>query len=92
MSYDKDKIDSDNMLFMSNESIIFNIGQGRHETVKYIGPAENDSGLKHQIKKADDTEFLVNGVMLCSLNQPDISSVPVTVEQYALELPNLTTQ
>ena len=85
--YDEDKIDSDNMLFMSNGSIIFNSGQGGHETVKYIGPTENDSGLKHQIKKADDTEFLVDEVMLRLSNQPDISSVPVTAEQYVLELP-----
>jgi hypothetical protein len=75
---------------MANKSITFNNGKGKHNVVSYIGPSEKEIGLKHQIKTSDDSELIVNGVMLKSLDQPDISSVPVTIEQYVSELPNLT--
>ena len=77
---------------MADESITFNNCQGKHKVVSYIGPSDRENGLKYQIKTSDSSELLVDGVMLKSLDQPDISSVPVTVEQYASELPNLTTQ
>ena len=89
--FNDDEIECDNMLFIADESVTFNNGKGEHNVVSYIGPSERENGLKHQIKTSDDTELLVDGVMLKSLDQPDISSVPITIEQYASELPNLTT-
>jgi hypothetical protein len=34
--------------------------------------------------------FFVDGILLSSLDFPDIATIPVTVEQYAVELPKLT--
>ena len=88
--YNEDEIECDNMLFMADESVTFNNSKGDHKVVSYIGPSERENGLKHKIKTSKNSELLVDGVMLQSLDQPDISSVPVTVEQYASKLPNLT--
>ena len=65
---------------MADESVTFNSGKGEHNVVSYIGPSERENSLKDQIKTSDDSELLVNGVMLRSLDQPDISSVPITIE------------
>jgi hypothetical protein len=48
--------------------------------------------LKHRIRTQHDTKFLVDGVLLCSLDAPDISTVPLSAEQYAIELPKFTHQ
>jgi hypothetical protein len=48
--------------------------------------------LKLRIRTQHDTKFLVDGVFLCSLDAPDISTGPVFVEQYAIELPKKTHQ
>ena len=38
VSYNEDKIEYDNMLFMADESITFNNGKSEHNVVSYIGP------------------------------------------------------
>ena len=78
------------MLFMADESIKFNNGQGDQDIVTYLGPMEHEHGLKHKIINSSSKEFLVDGVMLLPLEEPDIASVPATIEHYASELPNLT--
>jgi hypothetical protein len=49
-----------------------------------------DGTLKHKIWTRNDTEFAVDGILLSSLNKPDIPRIPLTPEQYADELPNLS--
>ena len=78
------------MLFMADESIKFNNGQGNHDIVTYLGPMEHEHGLKHKIINSSSKEFLVDGVMLSPLDEPDIASVSAIIEHYASELPNLT--
>jgi hypothetical protein len=46
--------------------------------------------LEHKIRTWNDTDFLVDGILLYSLDLPDIATIPVTVEQYAVEVPKQT--
>ena len=78
------------MLFMTNETIIFKDGKGINREVTYLGPILSDGILKHKIKTQNDSEFLVYGVLLSLLNIPDIATIPLTPEQYQLDIPKLT--
>jgi hypothetical protein len=42
------------------------------------------------MRTQNDTKILVNGILLSSLDSPDIGIIPVTVKQYAVELPIFT--
>ncbi len=79
-----------NMLFMTNETVLFKDGQGINQEVTYLGPIHSNGTLKHKIWTRNDTEFAVNGILLSSLNKLDIATIPLTPEQYADELPNLS--
>jgi hypothetical protein len=74
---------------MINESVIFKDGKGITQEVTYLGPLLTDGILKRKIRTWNDTDFLVNGILLFSLELQDIATIPVTVEQYAVELPKL---
>jgi hypothetical protein len=84
--------DDINMLFMLNESIIFNDGKGVNRQVTCLGPHILDTVLKHKIQTQNDAEFFANAILLSPLNAPDISTILATVEQYVAELPKLTRQ
>ncbi len=79
-----------NMLFMLNDTILFKVGKGITREVTYFGPNLFEEDLKHRIRTQHDAKVLVDGVLPCSLDAPDISTVPISVEQYAIELPKLT--
>ena len=79
-----------NVLFMTNETIIFKDGKGIIREVTYLSPILSDGILKHKIRTQNDSEFLVDGVLLSSLNIPDIATIPLTPEQYQLDIPKLT--
>ncbi len=81
-----------NMRFMLNESILFKDGKGITREVTYLGPNLSEGVLKHRIRTQNDAKFLVDGVLLCSLDALNISTIPVSVEQYAIELPKVTHQ
>ena len=53
-------IETDNMLFMMNESIQFNYGNGTNDTATYLGPVLHDDIIKHKIRQSDDAEYLVD--------------------------------
>ena len=80
------------MLFMLNKTIFFKDGKRITREVTYLGPNLFEGVLKHRIRTQHDTKFLVVGVFLCSLDAPDISTVPLSAEQYAIELPKFTHQ
>ncbi len=82
--------DDINMLFMSNETVIFKDGKGINREVTYLGPILSDGILKHKIQTRNDTEFLVDGFLLSSIDVPDIATIPLTPEQYQTDLPKLT--
>ena len=89
--YDDDEVELDGMLFMSKESIKFKDGEGNLEEATYIGPVScDDKQVKHRIIRADEKEYLVDSIFLSSNQEPDITNVPVTVEQFASNLPHLT--
>ncbi len=77
---------------MLNETIPFKEGKEITREVTYHRPNLSEGVLKHWIRTQHDTKFLVDGVFLCSLDAPDISTVPISVEQYAIELPKLMRQ
>ena len=79
-----------NMLFMSNETVIFKNCQGINQEFTYLGHNLSHEILKHKIQTRNDTEFLVDGILLSSLNAPDIATIPLTPEQYTVDLPKLT--
>jgi hypothetical protein len=81
-----------NTLFMINETVLFKDGKGITREVTYLGSDSSSGMLKHRIKTHKDTKFLVGGILLSSLDAPDIGNVPVSVDQYAVELPKLTCQ
>jgi hypothetical protein len=96
--FDNDKLlqqsteeeDNINMLFMSNETVIFKDGKGINREVTYLGPNLSDGILKHKIGTQNNTEFLVDGILLSSIDVPDIATIPLTPEQYQIDLPKLT--
>ena len=79
-----------NMLFMTNETVIFKDGKGINREVTYLGPHLSDGILKHKIRTRNNSEFLVDGVLLSSMDIPDIATIPLTPEQYQVDLPKLT--
>jgi len=79
-----------NMLFMLHENIILKDGKGITREVSYLGPHYSDEILQHKVRNVNGHEFLVDGTLLSSINAPDIGTIPVSVEQYANELPKLT--
>jgi hypothetical protein len=45
--------------------------------------------LKHKFWTRNDTEFFVDGILLSSLKAPDIATIPLTPEQYTVDLPKM---
>ncbi len=76
------------MLFMVNETVIFKDGKGIIWEVTYLGPILPDGILKHKIQTCNDTEFLVDGILLSSLDIPDISAIRFNLEHMQLTFPN----
>ncbi len=70
-----------NMLFMTNETVIFKDGKGINREVTYLGPHLSDGIFKHKIRTQNNSEFLVDGVLLSSMDIPDIATIPLTPEQ-----------
>jgi hypothetical protein len=85
-----EKEDDVNMFFMSNETVIFKDSKGINRGVTYLGPNLSDGILKHKIQTRNNTEFLVDGILLSSINVPDVATIPITPEQYQIDLPKLT--
>ncbi len=75
---------------MIYETVFFKDGKRIMQEVTNLRPVLTDEILKHKIRTQNDTDYLVNGILLSSLDLPDIATIPVTVEQYAVELPKLT--
>jgi hypothetical protein len=79
-----------NMLFMLHENIILKDGKGITREVSYLGPQYSDEILQHKVCNVNGHEFFVDGTLLSSINAPNIGTIPVSVQQYANELPKLT--
>ena len=60
VEYEEDKTNIDNMLFMDNESIKFNDGNGTNNSAIYMGPVSHGDTLKHKIRRSDKEEYLVD--------------------------------
>ena len=75
---------------MASETIKFKDGNGILEHATYIEPVQLENSVKHKITRQDGNEYLVDDLFLSSIHEPELGSVPATVEQYASELPKLT--
>ena len=89
-SLDDSEDDAINMLFMIHENIIMRDGKGITREVTYLGPQFSDEILQHKVRNKNGHEFLVDGTLLSSMEAPDISTIPVSDEQYVNELQKLT--
>ena len=78
------------MLFMMNESIKFNDGNGTNDTATYLGPVLHDDILKNKIRRSDDADYLVDREYISYLTVPDTAKVTIYAKQYASELHNIT--
>ena len=56
----------------------------------YLSPNLSDGILKHNIRTRNNTEFLVDSILLSSINVLDIATIPLTPEQYQNDLPKMT--
>jgi hypothetical protein len=56
----------------------------------YLSPNLSDGILKHNIQTRNNTEFLVDSILLSSINVSDIATIPLTPEQYQIDLPKMT--
>ena len=65
-------------------------GKGINREVTYLAPILSDGILKHKIQTRNNTEFLVDGILLSSIYVPDIATILLTPEQYQIDLPKLT--
>ena len=90
IEYEEGEIETENMLFMDNKSIKFNNGNGTNDSATYMGPKSHGEVLKHKIRRSDNEEYLVDREHLSSVTIPDISNVPISIDEYASELHNLT--
>ena len=75
---------------MANETVKFKDGNGNFEHAVYIEPIHSGETINHKILRSDKKEYLVAGIFISPLSQPEISGVPISTEQYISELPNLT--
>ncbi len=75
---------------MLHENIILKDGKGITREVTYIGPQFLDEIFQHKVRNRNAHEFLVDGTLLSPMDAPDISTIPVSVEHYATQLPSLT--
>ena len=75
---------------LSNETIIFKDGKGINREVTYLGPTVSGGVLKHKIRTRSDNELLVDSILLSPIDAPDIATIPITPEQYQIDLPKLT--
>ena len=65
-------------------------GKGINREVTYLSPNFSDGKLKHKIGTQNNTEFLVDGILLSSIDMPDVATIPITPEQYQVDLPKPT--
>jgi hypothetical protein len=79
-----------NMLFMLHETIILKDGKGITPEVTYLGPQYLDEILQHKVWNRNGHEFFVDGTLLSSMDVRNIITIPVSIEQYANELQNIT--
>jgi hypothetical protein len=91
ISFDESDNDDDaiNMLFMLNENVILKDCKGI-TWVTYLGPQNSGEILQHKVQTRNGRNFLVDGALLSSMDAPDISTIPVSIEQYATEIPKFT--
>jgi hypothetical protein len=82
--------DAINILFMINENVILKDDKGITGEVTYLGPQFSDEILQHKVCNKNGHEFLVDGTLVSSINAPNISTIPVSVEQYGNELHKFT--
>ena len=75
---------------MLHENINLKDGKGITREDSYLGPQFSDEILQHKVQNKNGHEFLINGTLLSSMDAPDISTIPVYVEQYVNELQKLT--
>ena len=75
---------------MNNKSIKFNDGNGVNDSAVYMGPVSHVDIRKHNIFRSDNEEYLVDREHISSTTVPDISNVPILIEEYACKLHNLT--
>ena len=75
---------------MPRETVIFKDGKSINQEVTYLAPILSDGILKHKIQTRNNTEFLVDGILLSSIYVPDIATILLTPEQYQIDLPKLT--
>ena len=54
IEYEYGEIETYNILFVINESIKFNDGNGINDTETYLGPVLHDDILEHKIRQSDD--------------------------------------
>jgi hypothetical protein len=64
--------------------------KGITQEVMYLGPQYLDEILQHKVWNRNGHEFLLDGTLLSSMDVPDISTIPVSVEQHTNELQKLT--
>jgi hypothetical protein len=79
-----------NMLFMIQESILLKDAKGTTSEVTYLGSQLLDKVLLQKVRNKNGHKFLVDGNLLSSMDTPDISTIPVSIEHYMAELPKLT--
>ena len=70
VEYENDKINTDNMLFMDNESIKFNDGNGMNDSAVYMEPVSHGDILKHKIRRSDNEEYVVDREHISSIAVP----------------------
>jgi hypothetical protein len=71
-----------NMLFMLHENIILKDSKGITREVMYLGPQYWDEILQHKVQNRNGHNFFVDGTLLSSMVVSNISTIPVSNEQY----------
>ena len=79
------------MQFMSNETVIFKDGKDINWEVTYLGSILSDGILKHKTCTQNNTQRILGRQHSSLFYQAlDIVTIPLTAEQYQIDLPKLT--
>ena len=87
---DEDSSNEKHQLYMRDETIRFKDGNGAFEHATYIEPVKVGDSVKHKILRDDEKEYIVERIFISPLSQPEFSGVPISIEEYAAQIPNLT--
>ena len=75
----EEELDVNDQYFMASETVKYKDGNGTFEHATYIEPVKIGESVKHRITREDEKQYIVDGIFLSPLAQPELSGVPISI-------------